>query len=90
MTRKGDIACRFGGDEFAVVLPNTSIDAAVQRADEIRRRLDVETARFGGASVSIGIAVFPRDGTDDEAIVQAADRALYAAKGSGRDAVRTT
>jgi len=88
-TRRGDVACRFGGDEFAVVLPNTSLDAAAQRAEEIRRRLAVEADPFGRATISGGIAVYPQHGSSDEAIVRAADRALYAAKSSGRNTVRT-
>jgi len=87
-TRKGDIACRYGGDEFAVVLPNTSGEAAVQRAEEIRQRFASKTDAGGGTSLSVGVASFPRDGDTDVEILRAADRALYDAKASGRDCVR--
>ena len=88
-TRKGDIACRYGGDEFAIVLPNTSAEAAVQRAEEIRQRFASESDAGGGSSLSVGVASFPRDGGTDVEVLRAADRALYDAKASGRDCVRT-
>jgi len=89
LTRKGDMACRYGGDEFALVLPNTSLQSAALRADEIRARFAEEADRLGGASISVGVAAFPRNGPTEEDVLKAADRALYVAKASGRDRVRT-
>jgi len=87
-TRRGDIACRYGGDEFAIVLPNTTVDAAVERAEEIRSRFAAaKPARR--ITLSVGVASFPWDGRTEAEILRAADRALYAAKDSGRDCVRT-
>ena len=88
-TRKGDIACRYGGDEFAVALPNTSLETAIARADEIRMQFAEQVGSVNQTSLSIGVSVFPLDGRHDEDILKAADRALYKAKASGKDCVRT-
>jgi diguanylate cyclase (GGDEF)-like protein/PAS domain S-box-containing protein len=91
-TRRGDIACRYGGEEFVVVLPGATVEQTCQRAEEWRaafsevhiRHLDQEIK----ATLSIGVAGFPADGADAEELLQAADRALYEAKAAGRNCVR--
>ncbi|MBU2534561.1 MAG: diguanylate cyclase [Chloroflexi bacterium] len=82
--RSADQAFRYGGDEFAVLLPNTPIDAATQVADRIRRKVAAK-AKTGhiAVSASIGLANWPADGVAADEIVDAADTALYRAKREG-------
>ncbi len=90
--RGSDVACRYGGEEFTVLMPNCPSEGARNRAEEIRReteRLRVESGgnRLQGVTVSIGYASFPRDGQTTEQLLAAADRALYKAKKGGRNQV---
>jgi len=89
--RKSDLAARFGGEEFAVILASTDRGGAEHLAEKVRAevergRLVHDGARLG-VTVSIGVAVWPGDGRDPAALVAAADRALYAAKEGGRNRV---
>jgi diguanylate cyclase (GGDEF)-like protein len=88
-SRSCDIACRYGGEEFLLILPDTSLAAAAQRADEflkqIRRlRLTHQNSSFQ-ITASIGVAVFPEHAREQEKLIRAADEALYRAKERGRD-----
>lgn len=90
-TRHEDIACRFGGEEFLLILPETPLEVALRRAeflrDESRRiRIGAETAH-DEITLSLGVATFPRDGESVPELVRAADRQLYRAKHGGRDRV---
>jgi diguanylate cyclase (GGDEF)-like protein len=91
--RAGDLACRWGGEEFLLVLPNMPLAAAAERADVLRARFAaVETAagaRKISARLSAGVAACPEHGTSPAALIAAADAALYGAKREGRDRVRT-
>jgi len=88
--RGSDIACRIGGEEFALLLPEVSLPIAYQRAESILdnvRRLQVKHRGqvLGAITVSLGVASFPKHGETPEALIRAADRALYQAKEGGRN-----
>lgn len=84
-TRKNDCCARYGGEEFVIVLPDTSAADALDTAEHIRAR--VAAKKFSGRkmTLSIGVATFPEDADDAEAIIAVADEALYQAKREGRD-----
>ena len=90
--RAGDIACRYGGDEFVVVLNNVSQGIASERAENLRNRLTTEPIFHGtekiNISISIGIAMFPAHGTFGETLLHKADQALYHAKHMGKNRVQ--
>ncbi|PPS42708.1 hypothetical protein B1A85_13390 [Chroococcidiopsis sp. TS-821] len=88
--RKSDIACRYGGEELVLILPESSLDVAQQRAEQIREgvkhlRIQHRQQLLGTVTLSLGIACFPQHGSTPEALIQAADAALYRAKATGRD-----
>ncbi len=92
-TRSSDIACRYGGEEFMLVLPGVNSDVAAQRADEIRQRCaDLcilhEDSRIK-ITASFGVATYPADGEETEQIVIRADKAMYKSKQDGRNCVTT-
>ncbi|UCF91590.1 MAG: diguanylate cyclase [Desulfobacterales bacterium] len=91
-TREEDIACRYGGEEFTLILPEASLENTRRRAEELRlgvkEKLRVEylgqTLRI---TISLGVAVYPQHGATAEDVLVAADTALYRAKAAGRDRV---
>jgi len=90
--RGSDIACRYGGEEFILILPEASLGVTQLRAEQIRiaaKQLHVECSgqSVGAATLSLGVASFPKHGLEGEAILKAADTALYRAKQEGRDRV---
>ena len=90
--RVEDVVCRFGGEEFVIVLPTATVDAARMRAERIRSKMRELTVLHQGQSlgmitVSIGVSVFPAHGTSPKELLAAADAALYRAKREGRDRV---
>jgi diguanylate cyclase (GGDEF)-like protein/PAS domain S-box-containing protein len=91
-TRGGDIACRYGGEELTLILPEANLKETQQRAEEIRQgikylKIDQDNQSLGVITVSIGVACFPENGSTGADALQAADRALYRAKELGRDRV---
>lgn len=92
--RGEDIACRYGGEEFTLILPEGSAEVTQQRAEALReaiKRLDVlhRGQPLGRVTASLGVAVFPGHGRTGEALLQAADAALYLSKDAGGDRVTT-
>jgi len=88
--RTTDMAFRYGGEEFAVLLPSCSKEQAAEVAEKIRGAVGAHGHRagvLGRTTVSIGVATFPLDGRAARALVDTADGALYAAKAAGRDRV---
>jgi diguanylate cyclase (GGDEF)-like protein len=88
--RASDFAARFGGEEFLVLLPDTDGDTAMIVAEKLRRGIEhAELPGVGAISASLGLAVLPMDAGEPEELLRKADRALYAAKESGRNRVHT-
>ena len=88
--RGSDIACRYGGEEFALILPETGTEIAARRAEDIRVAISglhlIHAGRpLGGITASFGIALFPNHALDADDLLRVADVALYAAKGAGRN-----
>jgi diguanylate cyclase (GGDEF)-like protein len=84
--RTVDMAFRYGGEEFAIILPETTAEGAYLVAERIREKIEQKV--FTGRSsitASLGIASWPNDGVNKEQILISADKALYAAKGTGRN-----
>ncbi len=86
-TRSIDTPARYGGEEFMVLLPECDAQGALRAAERIRHRLSEETFRGGKVTMSIGAAAYPEHGGTSEALIRAADAALYHAKEKGRDRV---
>lgn len=89
-TRGGDIACRYGGEEFALVFPGMPAEAALRRVDSLRQQVaDVQLSYQGRPlsrlTLSAGIAVFPGHADDMDCLILAADAALYDCKRNGRN-----
>jgi diguanylate cyclase (GGDEF)-like protein len=91
--REYDVPARFGGDEFAILMPETTLPEAMSVTERIRRgveaiELKVADGASARASVSIGVALFPGHGRTASDLLAAADRAVYQAKAMGRNRVR--
>ncbi len=90
--RRGDVACRQGGEEFVLIMPETAPGDAQRRADQLREGTkDLRVAHLGRSlgtlTVSIGVAGFPEHGSTPEGLLKRADAAMYRAKQAGRDKV---
>jgi diguanylate cyclase (GGDEF)-like protein len=86
--RQDDIACRYGGEEFIIIMPNASRAIVLQRAEQIRERVKRHVSvKQEPVTISLGVALFPDDGQSSETLLNAADTALYNAKNRGRDQV---
>jgi len=92
MFRGEDVACRYGGDEFTIVLPEASLADVWRRAEQMRdavRRLDLvyEGKHLGPLTLSIGVAAYPDHGATTERVLLASDAASYASKSEGGDRI---
>lgn len=86
--RAVDTAARFGGDEFAVILPQADLEGAMIVAERLRKRISqTEIPGYGFMTASFGLATFPMHASSRDTLVVAADRALYHSKTSGRNQV---
>lgn len=91
--RKADLVARYGGEEFAVLVAGADRAAALEAAEKLRAAVEAAAIPHGASgtgcvTVSVGVALFPDDGGDLGALIDAADSALYAAKRAGRNVVR--
>jgi diguanylate cyclase (GGDEF)-like protein len=90
--RAGDIAYRYGGDEFVVVLPGAEIEIAIHRAEMVCQTFTTALIRDDGkelaATISVGVSIYPMHGDNVKDILRCADSALYQAKQGGRNQVR--
>jgi diguanylate cyclase (GGDEF)-like protein len=79
------VACRFGGDEFVVILPGTVAEVAGRKADDVRAKIEALVVRYVDANlpritISIGVATFPQSGDNPQAVVKAADERFTGSK----------
>ena len=87
-----NLACRLGGEELMLILPDTPLESAVSLAETIRRKIERLSVMFRGQQLgkitaSFGVAEFPRHGDGQREVLRAADQALYRAKAAGRNRV---
>lgn len=89
--RRSDIVCRYGGEEFIILMPDIDFDVALSRAEELRVAFENSVLDYGEkklrATFSAGVASYPKHGPNGDVILQAADRALYQSKADGRNRV---
>jgi diguanylate cyclase (GGDEF)-like protein len=91
--RRADFVARFGGEEFAILLPETVKSSAMPLAENLRETVGAypfalrESQPSGAVTISLGVANFPDDATDTESLLKAADAALYRAKRKGRNRI---
>ena len=92
-SRAADIICRYGGEEFLLLLPGMQPAVALSRAENYRAMLEQTVVHFGDQEIkvtlSVGLASYPRDGESSDALIAKADKALYQAKSEGRNRVAT-
>ncbi|MEB3826249.1 GGDEF domain-containing protein [Phormidium sp. CCY1219] len=91
-SRPADIVCRYGGEEFLLILPESSLQVTQNHAEYLRQQVKQLQLHYGdrplnNITISVGVALFPQHGTTAQAVFQMADAALYRAKSQGRDRV---
>ena len=90
-SRTGDVVCRYGGEEFLILMPGADLDVTARRAEDWRRAFEQAKVEYGGGflstTLSLGVAVFPQQGLTSDELLKLADEALYISKRSGRNQV---
>jgi len=90
-SRRGDVVCRYGGEEFVILMPNVSLEVGFERAEMWRQDFSESPIEYEGmklfATFSAGVATFPLHGKTGDVILQAADKALYRSKDAGKNKV---
>ena len=90
LVRREDVACRYGGEEFLLIIPDAPLEVALERAQiltESVKRLHTQNQALRPITISAGVAIFPDHGANAKEVIRAADAALYRAKEEGRDRV---
>jgi diguanylate cyclase (GGDEF)-like protein len=90
--RSDDVVCRYGGEEFGIILPESSVENGALRANALRTetkklQLQYKNHSLGTVTLSIGVAAFPPHGSTSETLLKVADQCLYQSKAAGRDLV---
>ena len=90
--RTEDIPCRYGGEEFSIVMPDADLEVTARRAEDLRRRIGAlhlqhDGLQLGPITISVGVAAYPAHGLAPADLLDSADHALYGAKEAGRDRV---
>ncbi len=89
-TRQEDIACRYGGEEFLIIMPGAPLEVVVERARELNqnvKQLHLQNRSLQAVTISAGVALYPSHGASSKEVIRSADAALYRAKAEGRDRV---
>ena len=90
-TRRGDVVCRYGGEEFVILMPNAPFEIGYERAETWRQDFSETAIEYDGmklsATFSAGVSCFPQHGSTGDSLLQAADKALYYSKNHGRNRV---
>ncbi len=91
--RRSDVACRFGGEEFVIVMPGAPLEIGLERAEHLRYAFEAGNFEYVGekltATLSLGVAIYPKHGANWQEVLHAADRAMYLAKDAGRNCARS-
>ncbi len=89
--RSSDFPCRYGGEEFTIILPETSLAGAITIAEKIRQAVAETVVEYDGVklkvAVSLGVAAFPQHATGRKSLIKAADAAMYRSKLKGKNRV---